>query len=184
MGIMARRMALMAIVVGLMGVPAGRAEAGLTYFDFTFSSTTTTNDGYGTLAATANGDGSYTAVSGTLFDNFGLDGLDLVPNPNPPGGATPPNPFFFYDDQLFPGQTQLIDINGLLFGPGGMTGGNMLVLFSNDPGNYSVGYPDETFDFSLTFTLTSVPEPASLALCGIAGVVGLAVARVRRKRVA
>ncbi len=34
----------------------------------------------------------------------------------------------------------------------------------------------------LSFTASSVPEPSSLALCGIAGVVGLTVARVRRKR--
>jgi PEP-CTERM motif len=34
----------------------------------------------------------------------------------------------------------------------------------------------------LTYTAISVPEPSSLALCGIAGVVGLTVARMRRKR--
>ena len=35
-----------------------------------------------------------------------------------------------------------------------------------------------------TFTATAAPEPSSLALCGIAGLVGLAIARSRRGRVA
>jgi PEP-CTERM motif len=36
----------------------------------------------------------------------------------------------------------------------------------------------------VTFGPSAVPEPSSLALCGIAGIVGLAVARVRRKHLA
>jgi PEP-CTERM motif len=40
------------------------------------------------------------------------------------------------------------------------------------------------FSADVTFTPSTVPEPSSLALCGIAGVVGLVVARRRRKRTA
>jgi hypothetical protein len=176
-----RRSALAVAVVGLMGISAGRAEAGLTYFDFAFSSPTTGNSGYGTLAATANGDGSYTAVSGALFDNFGVDGLTLVPNPNAPGATTPPNPFFFYDDQLFPGQDPLLDINGLLFGTGGGTSGELLAIFGNDPGAYGIAFPNQTYDFSIVFTLTSVPEPSSIIMTSVGGLMAMGIWRRRRR---
>jgi PEP-CTERM motif len=37
---------------------------------------------------------------------------------------------------------------------------------------------------SLSITFGAVPEPSSLVLCGLAGLIGLAVSRVRRKRAA
>jgi hypothetical protein len=40
----------------------------------------------------------------------------------------------------------------------------------------------DSFSGTEIFTATSVPEPSSLALCGIAGAIGLAVARRRRGR--
>ena len=181
---MGYRMIRLALGVALLGLvaSAGRAEAGLTYFDFSFTDGGALS-GSGTLVATANGDGSYTAVSGTLIDNFGDDGLALVPNPSPPGEAIPPgNPGFYYDDQLFPGQDPTVDANGLLFGTGGGVAGTLLVIY---------GFPGEYFALDnagnigpmVSFTLTSVPEPSSLAMCAIAGAIGLVVARVRRKRV-
>lgn len=39
-------------------------------------------------------------------------------------------------------------------------------------------------DLGVDASITSVPEPSSLALCGIGGSIGLGVARRRRKRVA
>jgi PEP-CTERM motif len=45
-------------------------------------------------------------------------------------------------------------------------------------------YTDETFVFTNVQLAGAVPEPSSLALCGIAGVIGLAVVRVRLKQVA
>jgi PEP-CTERM motif len=39
-----------------------------------------------------------------------------------------------------------------------------------------------TLGGEFNLTPTTVPEPSSLALCGLAGIVGLAITRVRRKR--
>jgi PEP-CTERM motif len=45
-------------------------------------------------------------------------------------------------------------------------------------------FPTLDYAFQTYAFVGSVPEPSSLAMCGIAGVIGLAVAQFRRKRVA
>ena len=56
------------------------------------------------------------------------------------------------------------------------------IVFSNLPGPTS--FESDNHTFSATLQAPAVPEPSSLALCGIAGVIGLAVARARHKRAA
>jgi PEP-CTERM motif len=176
--------AAIAMLVSLAGSTA-KAEQ---IFDFTFYGTFTDTNGYGTLVADANGDGTYTAIGGTITDNIGDTGYTLVANPNAPGISTAPNGFDF-DDQLLPGQDPLLTGGGLLFGPGGSDAGAFVNIFSNGPGSYEIAKSDSSLDDNpniIAFTLTpvSVPEPSSLALCGIASMIGVAYARARRKRAA
>jgi hypothetical protein len=69
--------------------------------------------------------------------------------------------------------------------PGGAT-----FSFTTDSISVTVGTIDFSqnvpidFHFDVVAGAAAVPEPSSLALCGIGGVVGLVVARARRKRLA
>jgi hypothetical protein len=67
---------------------------------------------------------------------------------------------------------------GPITGQGGTVG---LGSFGTTLGTLTISASPASSTFTASFT--AVPEPSSFALCGSAGVVGLAVARVRRKRV-
>src|ERR1700735_1051021 len=103
-----------------------KAAHAQTVFNFDFSNGTNivdvngnpvsgTSDATGTLLATPNGDGSYTAISGSAtVTGFDAGSYELVPNPNAPN-TTVISSLVFYDDQLFPNQPlELIDDIGLL----------------------------------------------------------------------
>jgi hypothetical protein len=185
-----KRFYFAAALLGLLSV-GDRSEAGYTYFDFSFSSTSTSTSGHGTLATLANGNGTYTAVSGSLTDNVGDTGSALIANPNAPNGATaiPGTPTFFYDDQLAPNSNPSLTFNGLLFAVTGSPGEVANVYF-NGP-SYGIFISNASGatvldDHTLSFTVSpaSVPEPSSLVLCGSAGIIGLGFARMRRERAA
>ena len=86
---------------------------------------------------------------------------------------------------MLPGQNPLITNPGLLFTLGDGTEVN---IFSNGP---SLGSPNGTYTFyenngfniNGTFTLTAVPEPATLVMSGMAGLVGLGIVGIRRRKV-
>jgi hypothetical protein len=59
---------------------------------------------------------------------------------------------------------------------------NTDAAFSTTIGDFVIS--STSSDVTMQATLASVPEPSSLALCGIAGAAGLIAARVRRKRAA
>jgi hypothetical protein len=81
----------------------GAAQASAETFDFTF--TGAGSSGMGTLNGVANGDGTFTATTGTGSLTIGADtrALTLAPNPNAPGTTVSPSGIYFYDNQLFPG---------------------------------------------------------------------------------
>jgi hypothetical protein len=151
-------------------------------FDFQYLSNDGASSASGYLWATANGGGSFTAVSssGAVYQNSNLslinDPMSLVFNPGGTGVTTSPLGDFNYDNQLFPAQADLlIDSWGLLFSMPGVE----INLFGNGGAVYQdyVGVsPPATFTYSSlgTFTLTAVPEPGSILLMGtlLLGVAG------------
>lgn len=67
-------------------------------FNFTYSGSL--YSGSGTLVATNNGNGSFTATSGSgFFDGFLIS---LIANPSAPNFRNSPSGAFYYDDLLFP----------------------------------------------------------------------------------
>jgi hypothetical protein len=107
-------------------------------------------------------------------------------------------PIGFGDDNIFGDPVEFDFAGGITLTPGQVYTAELI----GNPGNsYFVGYDDEgtygggdvylqggalsgadlVFQEGI-FTATLAPEPTSLALCGSAGLVGLAVARIRRRR--
>jgi hypothetical protein len=129
----------------------------------------------GTLNATANGDGTFTAISGS--GTFNGIAITLILNPTPPNQATSPTGFFFYDNQLLPANNPLILNGGLLFslasGPAAE-----LNIYSTARGQYTT-YTNDGFNVSSAFALAEAPEPGSLVLFG-AGFAVLCMFRRRR----
>jgi PEP-CTERM motif len=179
------------------GAPSGGPDP---QYDFTFNDGQG-NSGFGMLNAIdpGLGDGSFWALSGTLTVTSGADigAYNLVTsattNPfNSPDGN------WIADNLIYPANNagsgvnngsggapiisnpSLLDFFGLLFG--GTIGGDTIFLniYSNDGGgDYSFGSSINGFTTINTltggsFTLTSVPEPASLSMlaAGIACVAG------------
>lgn len=161
------------------------SSASAATFDFTFTGLNAF--GSGSLVADDNGNGTFTAVSGSGTQNvFGVpDSLSLVFNPHGTMQATSASGLFYFDNQAFPAAANLLTDGGLLF----MTGaGNDMNLFSNGNGNGtytfytsqngSYGYNELT-----AFTLaesSAVPEPGTVALVGL-GLLGVAFGRKKRK---
>jgi hypothetical protein len=151
-------------------------------FDFSFSGGGI--NGSGTLDATANGDGTFTAFSGTATVTGAPNGestLTLYANPSSPGEVLSPSGYFIYDSQLLPGQNPLITNGGLLF----TSSGYEVNIFSNGPGSYTY-YDNSGYNIPVSFSLSeaissqSVPEPSTLILAGIACLMGLGFAWRRR----
>jgi hypothetical protein len=188
------------IQIAILAVAAGFAmQARAALYDITYSDPAG-NMGSGVVTALPNGDGSYTAVSGsfnlTAGDFAGATGA-LVPNPNAPApwdqrlyGGTD---FIGLDDQVLPSANPFLTIGGLLFNdtlfprPDGAglafnlyyySGSYQLAVngFNNEPwaNNYSGG--------SASLTVVPVPEASTI----VAGALlllpfGVSVVQVLRK---
>ena len=142
--------------------------------DFSFSAT---------LQATANGNGSYTAVSGSgAFGSSGLYAntpIALVPNPNAPQPYDPGG--WVWDNQIFPGTSQLLSASGINFGYTFSStqyyiaswydnGYTTMSVYSNPIGPVAGSSALLTTGELSSVTLTAVPEPSTyaMALAGLA----------------
>jgi hypothetical protein len=188
-----RQFTLVAAAVTLVLGGAGQARADL--FNFTFNDPIDGITASGTLVATDDGGGQFTATSvinGMITGNPGGDGaLTLITNPNAPSGYTSFGDFT-YDDSLYQGGPVPLPIDdaGLLFS---VPDGSVLNIYlesvsiapffelddGDSAGNFTFASADVT-GFTLTPLATPVPEPSALCLLGI-GAAGL-VARRKQKR--
>lgn len=136
---------------------------------------------YGTLAATDNGNGTFTVTSASGF--FDSDPIVLIP-----GSGTSPYGLFNYDNLLFPTGNPLLDSGGLLFSDT-VTGAELNIWGTGafPPSFYSTytglngGWPLQ--DTQSVFTLTgSIPEPGTWCLLamGLALTAGFELRNRRR----
>jgi hypothetical protein len=175
----------LAIMVAVL-VIAAQARASLFDIVFDYSDNGVNIAGNGWISATANGDGSYTAVGGSLRvteappQNLSIAGtFGLLANPSPPSAVYSPSGFFIYDNQVFPGKTPYLDTYGLLFTGNGLE----INLWGNgqDATAFYTIYGNNGANYNGTATLTAVPEPTTMvAGAGALGLALLGIGRARR----
>jgi hypothetical protein len=159
------------------------------FADYSFS--ILTNDASvnvsGTLITSSTGPGPLTVTGGSL----GTASLFSDESPLPASGFwTSPSGKFWYNNLLYPGSTQMLDIYGLLFTQG--TYGNPdykeINIWGNSSASNDYSYVEWTpnggytsLDLKGTYTAAPVPIPATAWLLGscLVGLVG-----VRRKMTA
>jgi len=144
-------------------------------FDFTYAGGL--YSGSGTLQAINNGNGTFTATSGSgVFDGFAIS---LIANPSAPNSSNSPSGAFYYDDLLFPTATPVIDSGGLLFSINGL-GATELNICSVGAGcgtTYTALLNNGGGDTG-RFTLSAVPEPSTLTFLGL-GLLGITTLKRR-----
>ena len=162
---------------------------------FNGSDNDVTITGSGTIDATPNGDGSYTAIAGSITFTSGPDTGTFGLFPKLLG--TSPSGAFYYDNQLTPTAATggILDIDGLLF----INGATEINLWGNGAGipdtfdswTAKGGYTGEvagTFTAVATTTATAVavatPEPGTLIIWSLLGGLGMAVGCSRRRKTA
>ena len=165
---------------------SGGAASASEIFDFQFAGTN--ESGSGTLNAIDNGDGTYTAISGSGTEtvNGKTGNLALIFNPGGQGVSNSPSGFFFFDNQLSPSAVAMLSDFGLLFSA--TTGGEVNLSFDPDLGYQFDSESQQSFQengpisFSLDRAAADIPEPATWSLFGL-GLIGFVAAR-RRSRAA
>jgi len=164
------------VMIAFVAGASPDANAGSIY-DFSFSGNGVS--GGGTLLAEDNGDGTYTAVSGSGTVN-GV-ALSLIANPDAPDYSISASGYFVYDNLLFPTQSPLLSSPGLLFSTlGGIYGGTEANIFSTGPSSY-LYYENSGGYTPISFSLNphAIPEPTSMAMLAI-GI--LSLGKVYRRR--
>jgi hypothetical protein len=136
-----------------------------------------------TLTANPNGDGTYTAISGsgTYASVEGNFGIELTPNNSSPLVVVySPSGYFIYDDLLSVGNNPFVTNPGLLFQIATGTA-TELNIFSNGPDSYTAYLNDGYNTTSVSASLAPVPEPTTLPLV-LSGIMGLGFGQYLRRR--
>jgi VPDSG-CTERM motif len=159
------------LAFGLFALNAANVQAN-TIFDFTFSDSGG-NVGSGMLSATAQGGGSFLAVSGNLLVTGGSAAGTYALSPGP-------SVAFIFDNLLFPSGNPLVDNGGLLFKSAGLE----INIYSTGPDDYHFDFFDGTVDnlgpSGGLFTLTAaVPDTGSTV--SLLGLASLGLVALRRK---
>ena len=140
-----------------------------------------------TLGMGGPADGTLTGTLTTNAQNDALVSYDIIASPDSSGvgGFEYTNNTSVIEFSFFPyifniESTDTSRLLSLQFAGAGLTSAGATLSTSSQ--EIEVPEPGTRFVSSGTVTSSVVPEPSSLALCGIAGTIGLVVARVRRKR--
>src|SRR5471030_1052939 len=163
---------------------SGGAASASEMFDFQFAGNN--ESGSGTLNAIDNGDGTFTAISGSGTEtvNGKTGNLALIFNPGDQGVSTSPSGFFFFDNQLSPSAVAMLSDFGLLFSA--TTGGEVELFVDPQLGYLFYSEYQQSFQengpitFSLSQATADVPEPATWSLFGL-GLIGFVAARSRSR---
>jgi hypothetical protein len=134
------------------------------------------------LTATDNGNGTFTAISGSGFWDVTTP-IDLFLNTAAPGTEYTADGLFYFDNQLFPGNDPQLSAGGLMFS---IATGNAqeLNIWGLGAGRYEAmmnsggGFSGASFG---TASLSGVPEPATLPLV-VSGIMGLGFGQYLRRR--
>ena len=134
------------------------------------------------LTATDNGNGTFTAISGSGFWDVTTP-IDLLLDASAPGIQYAADGLFYFDDQLFPGNDPVLSVGGLMFSIA-LGNAQELNIWGVDGGRYEAmmnsggGFSAASFG---TATLSGVPEPATLPLV-VSGIMGLGFGQYLRRR--
>ena len=159
------------------GIVLSGLAAATTTFDFSYVSLDGIDQASGSLLATANGDGSFTAFSG--FGEYDGFAINLIANPSAPATIVSPSGYFNYDDQIFPSASPKVDYSGLLFSiaDGGATELNL--YYDSSVPNY-IAYLNDGINNQGAFS--TAPEPATSGLIGISLLgLGFGLRRMRKR---
>ena len=131
-----------------------------------------------TLNTISNGNGSLSAVTGSLIVTGGAAAGSYALFTNPAGTAPSisPSGYFQYDNQVFPSLSPVLNLNGLLF----ISGATEINIWGNGVGNPDTFYahgPGGNVSESGATTLVPAPGTAMLT----AGGLGLVLTRRRRR---
>ncbi len=160
-----------AIAAAAICASTGHALAADQVFNFTYSDALTTATG--SVTASDNGNGSFTAYTGTLLiSGSSFDGLySLWLNPAAPATAYSPRNVFIIDNQVFPSGPSLFNQYGLLF----TSPTREVNVWGNGAGvpwslwsSTGSGYDYSNDQGAVTYESNPVPAPAgAIALAGL-----------------
>jgi hypothetical protein len=151
---------------GVSGTPTGIDPT------FFFSISLGGNVANATLMASDLGGGQFLATSGVLNVTAGPDVGTYALVPGGPAAFGSPSGVFIVDNVLFPGSNPVLDIFGLLFSGSGLE----INIWGNSPDNYSFfSFDGSNINVGVTGTpdslsLSAVPEPSSLVLACVGGI--------------
>jgi hypothetical protein len=151
------------------------ARANTISYSFSYISNDLQHQATAELVAIDNGNGTFTAISGSGF--YDTYAITLIPNPTAPSASYSPSGYFYYDDLIVPNQIPVVTNPGLLFSISD-NGSTELNIFSE--GSLYIAYLNNGSNGNGSFAVTETPEPATIPLT-LTGILGMAFFILRRR---